>query len=54
MKEDWTECLDKLSQKKIQEWIERIPEYIQKIINCEGGNEYREGLGRAGNPKRVR
>jgi hypothetical protein len=57
MKEDWTECWDKLPQKKIQEWIERIPEHIQRIIDCEGGNEYKKGLGRSGrkrNPQRVR
>ena len=54
MKKDWIECWGKLPQRKIQEWIERIPGHIQRIIKCEGGNEYREGLGREKNPQRVR
>lgn len=40
----WTHCWNnQLKQKKIQEWIERIPRAIQEIIRCGGGNEYREG-----------
>ena len=55
IREDWIECWKRLLQRKIQEWIERIPEHIQRIIACEGGNEYREGLGRRKrNPNRVR
>ena len=60
IKKDWTECWDRLPQRKIQEWIERVPEHIQRIIECSGGNEYKEGLGRdkqkrrARNPQRVR
>lgn len=50
MKKDWEECWARLPQKKIQEWIEMIPGHIQRIIECEGGNEYREGS----NPNRVR
>ena len=43
------------TQKKIQEWIERIPEHIQKIIKLEGGNKYKEGRNkRKRNPNRVR
>jgi hypothetical protein len=40
---------------KIQEWFERIPEHIKKIIDCKGGSEYKEGLGkkRRRNPDRV-
>jgi hypothetical protein len=55
MKKDWLEYWKSLPQKKIQEWIERISEHIQKIINYGGGNEYREGLGkkRVRNPDRV-
>ena len=57
MKKDWEECWARLPQKKIQEWIEAIPLHIQRIIECEGGNEYKEGTGRSGrkrNPNRVR
>jgi hypothetical protein len=55
LKKDWLECWEKLPQEKIQEWIERIPEHIQRIIDCRGGNEYREGRGkRKRNPGRVR
>jgi len=32
-----------VEQWRIQAWIERIPRHIQKIIELEGGNEYREG-----------
>jgi transposase len=46
MKEDWRNCWDSLPQRKIQEWIERIPIHIKKIIELEGGNEYKEGVGR--------
>jgi hypothetical protein len=54
MKKDWIDCWNRLPQKKIQEWIERIPEHIQRIIECGGGNEYREGSGkRRRNPDRV-
>ena len=35
--------LRELPQDKIQAWIERIPEHIERIIACEGGNEYKEG-----------
>ena len=38
----WTECWDELSQEQIQSWIERIPRHIEKVIELEGGNEYRE------------
>ena len=32
-----------LPQEKIQYWIERIPVHVQKVIELEGGNEYKEG-----------
>ena len=47
MKKDWLKAWEKLPQKKIQEWIERIPGHIQHIIKYKGGNEYKEGLGRS-------
>ena len=53
MAKRWIQCWKDLPQEKIQEWIERIPEHIQRIIECEGGNEYKEGLGRTRNPDRV-
>jgi hypothetical protein len=34
---------EKLPQRRIQGWIERIPLDIQEIIRLEGGNEYAEG-----------
>ena len=32
-----------MPQAKIQAWIERIPIHVNKIIEQEGGNEYKEG-----------
>jgi len=32
-----------MPQRKIQEWIKRIPIHIQRIIELEGGNDYKEG-----------
>ena len=28
---------------QIQDWIEKIPVHVQKVIQLEGGNEYKEG-----------
>ena len=39
----WTKAWKKLTQKRIQAWIERIPRHIQQVIALDGGNEYREG-----------
>lgn len=50
MKKDWEQAWKDLPQEKIQAWIERIPEHIQRIIALDGGNEYKEGR----NPERVR
>jgi transposase len=44
MKKDWLKAWNDLPIEKIQEWIERIPEHIKKIIDYRGGNKYREGL----------
>ena len=50
----WLSCWRDLPQKVIQAWIERIPRHIQKIIELEGGNEYREGRADAkGKPSRA-
>ena len=32
-----------MEQQQIQAWIEKIPRHIQKVIELEGGNEYRKG-----------
>ena len=39
----WTKTWFNLFQKWIQQWIERISRHIQKIINLNEDNEYREG-----------
>jgi transposase len=39
----WQKAWDDLPQEQIQAWIERIPVHVQKIIELEGGNEYKEG-----------
>ena len=43
MKEAWIQCWEKLSQKKIQEWVERIYWHVREVIRLRGGNEYKEG-----------
>jgi hypothetical protein len=39
----WKAAWQELPQERIQQWIERIPTHIQRIIELEGGNEYKEG-----------
>ena len=39
----WLGAWQDLEQWRIQQWIERIPRHIQKIIEFKGGNDYREG-----------
>lgn len=54
LEEDWLECWENLSQERIRRWIERIPVHIKRVIELEGGNEYKEGVGgRKKNPDRV-
>lgn len=36
----WT---DRLEQGRIQRWIERIVRHIEKVLELDGGNLYREG-----------
>ena len=38
----WKAAWKELPQEKIQAWIERISYHVQKIIELEGGNEYKE------------
>ena len=46
LKKDQLKYQENLLQEKIQEQIEQIPKHIQRIIDCRGGNEYREGSGK--------
>jgi transposase len=39
----WKIGWSELTQEKIRAWIDRIPRHIQKVIELEGGNDYREG-----------
>ena len=39
----WLGAWQDLKQWRIQQWIERIPRHIKKIIELKGGNDYREG-----------
>lgn len=39
----WEAAWSDLEQDMIRAWIERIPCYVRKIIELEGGNEYKEG-----------
>ena len=40
----WKRCWKReLSQKRIQEWIERMLRHIAEVIRLRGGNEYCEG-----------
>ena len=39
----WLKEWKNLEQERIQKWIERIPEHIEKIIVLEGSNNYKEG-----------
>jgi len=40
---DFFNFLFKLPQEKIEDWIERIPVHVQKVIELEGGNDYKAG-----------
>jgi hypothetical protein len=43
MKRRWRQAWQDLPQTNIQAWIEGIKVNIKKVIELEGGNEYREG-----------
>jgi hypothetical protein len=53
IKERWLQCWEELPQEQIQAWISRIPIYIQKVLDLEGGNEYKEGRLKEKEEKRV-
>jgi transposase len=40
----WLDLWDSLPQEMIRRWIERIPTHIQKVVEKNGCNGYREGL----------
>ena len=44
MEKAWLGAWQDLKQWRIQQWIKRIPCYIEKIIELKGGNDYREGV----------
>ena len=39
----WISTWQDFKQWRIQQWIERIPRHIEKVIELKGGNDYREG-----------
>jgi len=40
----WKQAWKDVPQEALQGYVERIREHIQRVIDCEGGNEYEEGL----------
>ena len=53
IEERWMQCWKELPQEQIQAWIDRIPIHIQKVLDLEGGNEYKEGRLKGKEKKRV-
>ena len=43
LERSWVLAWKELPQTMIQQWIERIPKHLQKIIDLDGGNEFEEG-----------
>ena len=43
LERSWQTAWKELPQSNIQQWITRIPKHIERIIACEGGNEFEEG-----------
>ena len=43
LERSWQTAWKELPQSNIQQWITRIPKHIERIIACEGGNEFKEG-----------
>lgn len=39
----WLSAWQSLSQQRIQQWVERIPHNVQRVIELQGDNCYREG-----------
>jgi transposase len=39
----WEKYWADIPQRKIQEWIEAIPDHVKEVIRLKGGNEYKEG-----------
>jgi hypothetical protein len=40
----WNACWEEVSQEVLQQYVDRIREHMKRVIECEGGNEYEEGL----------
>ena len=53
IKERWIQCWEELPQEQIQAWIDRIPIYIQKVLDLKRGNEYEENRLKRKEKKRV-
>lgn len=49
----WSQCWREMPQQMIQAWIERIPMHVQKVIELQGGNNYKEGRARLGRGERA-
>jgi transposase len=43
LKAAWLKLWKEMPQRRIQEWIKRIPIHIKEVIRLKGGNEYKEG-----------
>jgi hypothetical protein len=43
LKATWLKLWKEMPQRRIQEWIKRIPIHIKEVIRLKGGNEYKEG-----------
>jgi len=53
IEERWMQCWKELPQEQIQAWIDRIPIYIQKVLDLKRGNEYEENRLKRKEKKRV-
>ena len=40
----WTKCWEEVPQEILQRYVDRVREHMKRVIECEGGNEYEEGL----------
>jgi len=40
----WNKSWEEVPQEVLQRYVDRIREHIKRVIECEGGNEYEEGL----------
>lgn len=40
----WKNCWNEVPQEVLRGYVDRIREHMKRVIECEGGNEYEEGL----------